>query len=389
MMFSRRTAWEQETGHLAGMLARRNSSGLPTLDLTRSNPTEAGFPVPSEMLRELSRDEVGRYDPDPLGMVTAREAVAAYYADHGAKVAIEDVVLTASTSEAYSYLFHLLCDPGDEILVAEPSYPLFDLLADLADVRLRAYRLFYDHGWSIDFASLEEAITPRTRAVVLVHPNNPTGNATYGEEKRRLQQICVTRGLALIVDEVFLDYWLLPPKWESFASGQSPGLLFVLSGLSKVLGMPQMKVGWIVVRGPEAQSREALRRLDVIADTFLSVNTPAQVAMPRWLHHWRSRTLPIRAAVSSGLDELFAAGLEVLRLDAGWSAVLRLPATHEGPWAERLLHQGVLVQPGSFYGIRESGRVVVSLLTPTAVLREGSRIIASLVAEDLASASDR
>lgn len=383
-MFSRRTAWEQEESGLAHAFTQRIRQGLPTLDLTRSNPTEIPQPR-QDLYGDLIREGVERYDPDPRGSVAARVGVAGYYADHQAQVPVDSIVLTASTSEAYSHLFHLLCDPGDEVLIAQPSYPLFDLLADLADVRLRPYRLFYDHGWSIDFASLEEAMTPRTRAVVLVHPNNPTGNTTYGAERERLQHICAAHRLALIVDEVFLDFWLIPPKWESFAKGESPGLLFVLSGISKVLGLPQMKAGWIVVRGPETESREALRRLEVIADTFLSVNTPVQIALPHWLCHWKSLQSTIRATASDGLDMLFVHALDVLRLDAGWSAIIRLPATSEQPWPRRLLEGGVLVQPGSFYGIRESGRVVVSLLTPREELREGGRIIAEMVKADLKS----
>ena len=192
-------------------------------------------------------------------------------------------MLTTSTSEGYGYLFRLLCDAGDEVLVAQPSYPLFDFLADLEDVRLKSYPLFYDHGWWIDFAELERRIGPRTKAVVVVHPNNPTGHATGAGERERLEEICVRRGLALIVDEVFLDYPMEEKRLMSFAVGPHPVLTFVLSGMSKIAGLPQMKVGWIVGFGPEAARREALGRLEVIADTFLSMNAPVQGALAVWL----------------------------------------------------------------------------------------------------------
>ena len=220
-------------------------------------------------------------------MRSARAAVAGYYAGHRADVDPDAVVLTTSTSEGYGYLFRLLCNAGDEVLVAQPSYPLFDFLADLEDVRLRAYPLFYDYGWWIDFAELERRIGPRTRAIVVVHPNNPTGHTTGAAERRKLEEICVRHGLALIVDEVFLDYPLgeaiTETRLESFTVGPHPVLTFVLSGMSKIAALPQMKVGWIVGLGPEEVRRQAMGRLEVIADTFLSMNAPVQLALPVWL----------------------------------------------------------------------------------------------------------
>ncbi len=296
-------------------------------------------------------------------MRSAREAVAGYYGDHGAEVDPDAVVLTTSTSEGYGYLFRLLCDAGDEVLVAQPSYPLFDFLADLEDVRLRPYPLFYDHGWWIDFAELERRIGPRTKAIVVVHPNNPTGHATGGEERRRLEEICARHGLALIVDEVFLDYPLGEERLMSFAVGPHPVLTFCLSGMSKIAGLPQMKVGWIVGLGPEAVRREAMGRLEVMADTFLSMNAPVQMALPSWLAGRKGIQGQILERVRGNLAAAQRSGAEVLRVEAGWSAILRLPQVGEEDAAEMLLREvGVVVHPGSFYGIAESGRVVVSLL---------------------------
>lgn len=334
------------------------------IDLTVSNPTVCGFEYDAgTILAPLGSAGALIYDPDPRGMRSAREAVAEYYGDHGAEVDPDAVVLTTSTSEGYGYLFRLLCDAGDEVLVAQPSYPLFDFLADLEDVRLRPYPLFYDHGWWIDFGELEKRIGPRTKAIVVVHPNNPTGQATGGEDRRRLETICVRHGLALIVDEVFLDYPLGEERLMSFAVGPHPALTFCLSGMSKIAGLPQMKVGWIVGLGPEAPRREAMGRLEVVADTFLSMNAPVQMALPSWLAGRNGVQGQILKRVRGNLAAAQRSGAEVLRLDAGWSAILRLPQVGEEDAAEILLREvGVVVHPGSFYGIAESGRVVVSLL---------------------------
>ena len=305
-------------------------------------------------------------------MRSAREAVVGYYGGHGASVDPDAVVLTTSTSEGYGYLFRLLCDAGDEVLVAQPSYPLFDFLADLEDVRLGTYPLFYDEGWWVDFAELERRIGPRTKAIVVVHPNNPTGHATGAAEREKLQEICLQHGLALIVDEVFLDYPLgEDARLMSFAVGPHPVLTFCLSGMSKIAGLPQMKVGWIVGLGPEELQREAMGRLEVVADTFLSMNAPVQGALPVWLAGRKGIQEQILARVRGNLAAAQRSGVEVLRVEAGWSAILRLPQMG-GEVAEMLLREaGVVVHPGSFYGIAESGRVVVSLLGVEEEFAEG------------------
>lgn len=333
------------------------------------------------ILPPLSQEKALIYDPDPRGIRSAREAVSGYYADHAAAVDPDSVLVTTSTSEGYGYLFRLLCDAGDEVLVAQPSYPLFDFLADLEDVRLCSYPLFYDFGWWIDFAELEKRITLRTKAIVVVHPNNPTGHVTAEGERAKLEELCLKYGLALIVDEVFLDYGLreevnVP---ESFAVGTHPVLTFVLSGMSKIAGLPQMKVGWIVTLGPEPQRQQALARLEFVADTFLSMNTPVQIALPVWLAGRRKIQEQIRDRVRENLLVARNIGLEVLHMDAGWSAILRLPPIESSALAEAVLEQaGVIVHPGSFYGIAERGRAVVSLIGSLTEFSEGAMRLKTL-----------
>lgn len=365
--------------------------GLPILDLTASNPTQCGFHYDTQLLADLASEGARLYDPDPRGMRLARAAVSAYYADHGATVDEAQVVLTTSTSEGYSWLFRLLCDPGDAVLIAQPSYPLFDLLATIDDVVLNPYALLYDpageHGWSLDFHALREQITPRTRAILVVHPNNPTGHYTTAAEQGALMELCHELGLALIVDEVFLDYPLSGRETEatrSFATGDSSALTFVLSGLSKVAALPQMKASWIVCLGPEAIRREAMRRLEIIADTFLSMNAPVQHAMPGWLSGRGAIQQEIRERVQqnlAALDRALTNQHSVARLacDGGWYATLRTPPfTTDETLAIRLMEErGVAVHPGSFFGFREPNRLVVSLLRTVDVFAEG---IAAVIA---------
>jgi alanine-synthesizing transaminase len=367
--FSLRTGWDVGESGFAKAIREARASGRRLFDLTVSNPTICGFTYDiEEILGPLRNAGALTYDPDPRGMRSAREAVAGYYADHGVAIDADSVVLTTSTSEGYGYLFRLLCDPGDEVLVAQPSYPLFDFLADLEDVRLRPYPLFYDYGWWIDFAELEARIGPRTRVIVVVHPNNPTGHATSAAERERLEEICARHGLALIVDEVFLDYPIEEESaLRSFAVGPHPVLTFCLSGMSKIAGLPQMKVGWIVGLGPEGIRREAMGRLEVIADTFLSMNAPVQLALPVWLAGRGRVQRQILERVRANRSVVLGSGIEVLRLEAGWSAVLRLPqmGVEDNVAGRSLQERDVVVHPGSFYGIAEGGRVVVSLIGRT------------------------
>jgi aspartate/methionine/tyrosine aminotransferase len=317
-------------------------------------------------------------------MLPAREAVCGYYADHSARVDAGQIVLTTSTSEGYSWLFRLLCDPGDEVLIAQPSYPLFDLLATIDDVRVVPYPLLYDpggsHGWSLDMHTLERRITQRTRAVIVVHPNNPTGHYTSAGERAALAALCSKHGLALIVDEVFLDYPL--PGHEaaalSFAQGGDEALTFVLSGLSKIAALPQMKASWMVCLGADAARAEVMRRLEIIADTFLSMNAPVQQAIPGWLRGRDAIQRQVRERVQVNLrtlDDAVATQHAITRLacEGGWYATVRTSAMATGEeLAVRLLEtRGVAVHPGAFFGFAEQNRIVVSLLPEPKVFAEG------------------
>jgi aspartate/methionine/tyrosine aminotransferase len=380
MRFSERTNWNTEESDLARAHRLRREAGLPIADLTASNPTRCGFAYSASLLHALADPRALDYDPQPRGLLPAREAVCRYYADHGVALDPGQIVLTTSTSEAYSFLFRLLCDPGNEILVPQPGYPLFDFLATLDDVRIKAAPLVYHDGWQIDFEGLRRAITPETRAIVVVHPNNPTGHFTKPWEAEELTKICRAHSLSLIVDEVFLDYAETGSERareqgsektgsgepRSFAAGLDGVPVFVVSGLSKIAGLPQMKAAWIVATGPE--KTQALERLEVIADTFLSMNAPAQWALPAWLANRAEIQRQIQCRVSANLAELdrqLAAfpTLQRLAVEGGWYAILRVPAIEpDEQTVLALLDRGVWVHPGYFFGLPESGWLVLSLL---------------------------
>ena len=384
--FSVRTAWNVSETELARAIAERRASGLPLLDLTASNPTRCGFVYDeAAILAPLNDRQSLVYDPDPHGMRRAREAVAGYYADHAAAVDPEHLLLTTSTSEAYSFLFRLLSDPEDEVLIAQPSYPLLDFLAQLENVRLVPYSLFYDHGWQLDADSIRRRITPKTRAIALVHPNNPTGHFTKDAERSGLEAICAEHDLALIVDEVFLDYGIGGHAWRSFASGPHPVLTFVLSGLSKIAALPQMKAAWIAAFGPLEQLKAASGRLEVIADTFLPMNAPIQCAIPSWIAGRHGLQSQIADRVGGNLRQLdlILAGQSLvsrLQVEAGWYAVLRVPAIIPGEeLAVRLVREhGVSVHPGYFFGFAGDGWLVASLLTPPEEFGAGIMAICSI-----------
>jgi alanine-synthesizing transaminase len=387
MNFSERTNWNLAENELTAAIRQRRASGREFFDLTVSNPTHCGFEYDAAaLLAPLHNPQALDYEPDPFGMTTAREAVARYYSDAGASIPLDHICLTTSTSEAYSFLFRLLCNPGDEVLVASPSYPLFDFIARLDDVQLREYPLLYDpnadlisgHGWSIDLHALAASITARTRAIIVVHPNNPTGNFASPHERAALESLCADRGIALIVDEVFLDYAIAAPE-PSFATGESRCLTFVLSGISKVCGLPQMKASWIAACGPSSLVAEAMRRIEIIADTFLSMNAPVQHALPTWLATRHSLQQQIRDRMRSNLaildSRLQGTSIERLAMQAGWTAVLRVPRTIGGrEFVSAALDRGVLVQPGDFYGLGDA-RAVVSLLTPPEIWAAGLQLL--------------
>ena len=380
-MFSSRLPWDVPTNRLSQALVGRRQAGAEILDLTESNPTRAGFSYPAEeILAALAGSAALLYEPAPAGLPTARQAVAAYYAERGRAVEPSRILLTASTSEAYAFLFKLLANPGDEILVPTPSYPLFDHLAALESLRLRRYPLHYHHGWFLDTEALAAAVSPATRAILVVSPNNPTGSFLKRHEMEFLCALCARRELALIADEVFADYALAPdPDRVPSLAGSDAVLTFSLNGLSKYAGLPQMKLAWMVVGGPDDLRRRALERLELIADTYLSVAAPVQHALPRLLAAGRRVQPQIAARLRGNLEALSAlvrqqAVCELLRVEGGWYAVLRLPRTHsEEQWVVELLERdGVLVQPGFFYDFPSEAFLVLSLLTPPAVFAEGA-----------------
>jgi alanine-synthesizing transaminase len=384
-MFAKRTNWNLAPNRLSLALAAHRAAGKPLLDLTVSNPTECGFEYDrSAILKALSNPAALTYEPNPRGLESARSAVAGYYADRGDSVSTEDIFLTTSTSEAYSYVFRTLCDPGDELLIPSPSYPLFDFLADIQDVRLVRYPLLYDHGWQIDFHALEQAITPRTRGVIVVHPNNPTGNFLKPAEMAKLNSICSAREMAIIADEVFLDFALDENRPASFAANRGAPT-FTLSGLSKICGLPQMKAAWLVASGPQQWKSDALARLEVIADSYLSVNAPVQLAIPSFLERRHAFQQQVLSRVRQNLTELdrqlaTQKASSRLTVEGGWCAVVRVPATRsdEDLAIELLKTKAVSVHPGHFYEFPSEGFLVISLLTPEQTFAEGiSRLLSS------------
>lgn len=437
-MFSDRTNWKLARNGLTEAVEEVRAKGCEILDLTVSNPTRVGLRYDGQaILSALASPRAMDYDPQPKGLLSAREALAGYYrVQHGVGgFDVERLLLTTSTSEGYSFVFRLLCNAGDELLVPKPSYPLFDFLADLQDVRLVPYPLIYDHGWQMDFPSLEKAITPRTRGVVVVHPNNPTGSYVSRREREELNDFCHEHGLAVIVDEVFLDYDLgrdvsngrvgtaalgRPEERSSAAVAtatprslhspvdrhsptQRPGqddtagehgsfvandevLTFTLSGLSKISALPQMKVAWIAVSGPPADVEQAMGRLEVIADTYLSMNAPIQWAVPALLDQRQSIQGQLIERVRTNLTELdrqlaTQKACERLLLEGGWYAVLRVPVTQsDEELAIRLLREkSVLVHPGHFYDFAGDGYLVMSLIGEKTELAQGmARVLQKL-----------
>jgi alanine-synthesizing transaminase len=423
-MFSERTNWRLTQNRFTQAVEEVRARGTQVLDLTASNPTRVGLEYDSKAILEGLRSERALdYDPQAKGLLSAREAVGRYYVQRCSRgerdVAInvltnrggepggqftvdpERIVLTTSTSEGYSYVFRLLCNAGDELLVPKPSYPLFEFLADLQDVKLVPYPLIYDHGWQMDFHSMQKAVTTRTRGVVVVHPNNPTGSYVHAEELGALNEFCRVRGLAVIVDEVFLDYSLGD---ESSAAGavelRSTGrpkaavptfslaapsfvgnqdvLTFTLSGLSKISALPQMKVAWVVTGGPPRQVQAAMARLEVIADTYLSMNAPVQWAVAAMLEQRESIQRQLLERVRRNLGELdrqlaLQKACHRLRVEGGWYAVLRVPVTRsdEELAIELVREKAVLVHPGHFYDFESDGYLVLSLITPEADFEKG------------------
>jgi alanine-synthesizing transaminase len=403
-VFALRTGWDLRPNPLTDALARH---GGPVLDLSESNPTRCGFRYESErILASLASPEALRYRPDPRGLEPARAAIADYYRERGIEVGLDQLVLTASTSEGYSHLFRLLCNAGDRVHIPSPGYPLFDLLAAANDVSLGRYHLFHDHGWHFDAHELASEIQPFSRALLVVSPNNPTGSYCKRSEWERMQELAERADLAVIVDEVFFDYAL---DGKGAGNGQSPAAeaaegraaddrchdfigdarvpTFVLNGLSKIAGLPQMKLAWIVVGGPAAVRAEAMRRLEIISDTYLSVDTPVQWATGELLETRRMLQPQIRERIRANLERLDRRLARVpaadrLLVEGGWYGVVRVPETRsDEEWALMLLaRHDVLVHPGHFYEFPAGAYLVLSLITPEEAFEEGARRLASAIA---------
>jgi hypothetical protein len=389
-MFSSRLNWSFATNRLSKMLEAKRAASTHVLDLTESNPTQAGLEYPKEkILDAIAKPASLRYDPDPRGLLAARQAVADYYQSRGEVVSADSLHLTASTSEAYAFLFKLLANPGDEVLVPQPSYPLFDFLAALESVHVARYPVKYDEefGWQINLEALGNIITTKTKAIILVNPNNPTGSFIKKNELAKLNELCTEHDLALIVDEVFSDYaYGDDARRVHSLVGNREALTFVLSGLSKICGLPQMKLGWIHVSGPDDLVAETRERLDFISDTYLSVSTPVQHAAAELLSLQQGMQRQIIERVLRNDKLLRTSSVEfpfcrVLRQEGGWYAILEITGEFsEEDFCLTLLEEdNVFLHPGYFFDFLKQGFLVFSLLTPPAIFEEGvNRIMSRL-----------
>jgi aspartate/methionine/tyrosine aminotransferase len=367
----------------------REGQGVPLIDLTVSNPPAAGFAYPEDLLAALGGPAALVYAPDPRGLAAARGAAAAELRRHGAAIDPEQVVLTASTSEAYAFLFKVLCDPGDQVLVPVPSYPLFEILGRLEAVDVVPYPLDPHGGWSYDPGAIAARLTPRTRAVVVVSPNNPTGTVLTSRDVAAVSDLCTAQGLVLVADEVFADYRFGTARGPACILAESTCLAVSLGGLSKAVGLPQLKLAWLAVSGPDAQRRELMAALELVADSFLSVGTPVQAALSTLLHRGDAIRRQIRNRLAQNLATLRrrlaeAPAIHLLEPKGGWSAVLRVPATRseEALALDLLERHRVVVQPGYFYDFPHEAWLVISLLVEPPSFAQGlERIVAAASAE--------
>jgi aspartate/methionine/tyrosine aminotransferase len=378
-VFSSRTPASLASNRLTEALDRRRRAGLPVVDLTLTNPTRAGIGYPrEEILAALGDAAALTYEPTPRGLPAALEAVARHHARQGNPIHPDHLILAGSTSEAYSWLFKLLCDAGDEVLVPRPSYPLFECLATLDSVHTVQYPLLEALDWDIDFETLDSLCGPRARAIVVVNPNNPTGHFTRPATWLRIQEFAARRQMAVISDEVFFDYLWDGPVARQSALSQAEALTFTLCGLSKSAGLPQMKLGWLHAGGPDPVRACAMERLEWIADAYLPVSAPVQHAATAWLDLIPKIQASIRERCRANREALrtaFPAGGSVRQLPAegGWCNLLDVPRVRsEEEWALRLLErEGVLLQPGYFFDFGREAVLCVSLLTPITDMGEG------------------
>jgi alanine-synthesizing transaminase len=389
-MFSSRTRWNTAPNKLTQLLRTKRLQRESIIDLTESNPTRCGFSYPADdVLAAMADPSILSYQPEPFGLQGARKAVAEYYSPCGTTVDPNRIILTASTSEAYTFLLKLLCNTGDNVIVPQPSYPLFEYLCRLNDVELRHYRLIYDGEWRIDFESLRSTLTERTRAIVVLHPNNPTGSYVKQHEFDAVCRLAMERDCAIIADEVFGLFSIAPDgSRANVMSCDKDVLLFSLNGISKLLAFPQLKLSWIVVGGRSPQAGEALDRLEVIADTYLSVNTPVQAALPGLFRHLSLIAGQVCARVRENyeltLKLLSRSTVSVYYLEGGWYAILRLPGTKsDEEWATELLEQSnIVLYPGHFFSFEQGSSLVLSLILPRDVLESGLKGVRQFVEEN-------
>ncbi len=392
-MFSRRSEFNRKENPLWKLLELQQKKGKKVIDLTESNPTRCHFKYPSSWLKSLSKKENLLYEPDPRGSLEARKAIEKYYRQLGVKLDPEEIFLTSSTSEAYHFLFSLLMDPGDHLLIPAPGYPLMESLGQLNDVAIDSFDLEYTGiQWKIDFDSLARGGYERTGAILLVHPNNPTGSYIDREDQRRLIALAKKNHLPIISDEVFFDYRYSgsSARPRSFSANRET-LTFTLNGLSKMVSLPQMKLSWIVATGPKREVKEAIRRLEVIADTYLSVNTPVQNGLGLFLEgrgaiqtQVMKRVLRNRLLLSKWFKEKLPGG-ELLKSEGGWYATIRLPGIMtDEEWAMTFLKkEGVLVYPGHFFDFPMESSLILSLLPPEPLFQEGIEKIIERVSYSL------
>jgi len=377
MKYAKRTDWPLEANKITKMVRSLRQSGETILDLTESNPTRCGFVYPREILKALSSDDNMNYRPSARGLMKAREAVCSYYARKDVKIHPENIILTSSTSEAYTYLFRLLADPHDDVLFPRPSYPLFQYLVDLNDILLNSYPLIYHEGWGIDLECLGELVTPKTKAIVLVNPNNPTGSLVSEREIESISHYCRDQ-MALISDEVFGDFIYEKNGKSNSLIQRCENLTFCLGGLSKSLGLPHMKLSWIAVSGPKALVNGSMGRLDVIADTFLSVNTPAQNALQTWFDYQPDILGMIQCRIRRNIEilkghQLLKGFCRLLKAEGGWYAVLKMThSINEEDFILKLLEEDrVLVHPGYFFDFENGSYLILSLLVQEDIFEQG------------------
>jgi len=377
-MFSKRTQWSLTQNKLSEKISQLTSKGKALINLTESNPTKCGFFVSRNILSSLNQISNKHYSPNSQGLERARSAVAQYYKEKSVSVQANQIFITSSTSEAYSYIFRLLLNSGDEVMMPTPSYPLINYLAKLNDVSVKTYSLGYEKRWSMDVNSIGKSFK-KQKLMILINPNNPTGNYIYESELKLINQLAEKQKAALLCDEVFHDFNLREKtKTPLSLASNNKVLTFTLSGISKSLALPQMKLSWIVVSGPKRVREEAMKRLEVIADTFLSVSTPVQNALPVWLKERDKIQAGIKKRVLSNLDYLQRELVkypenQILTVEGGWSVIIQIPKIYsEEDWVLKFLTQDqVIVHPGYFYDFPKEAYIVISLILPPKQFRQG------------------